>query len=72
MGPCTEGTIFSGGLVGGGAEYAKPSGTDSKTLEGGRGGALLIPCVITGRKLRYHVDKSVNPLLWPPLSHQTI
>lgn len=35
MGLCTEGTIFSGGLVGGGAEYAKPSGTDSKTLEGG-------------------------------------
>lgn len=34
MGPCAEGTIFSGGLVGGGAEYAKPSGTDSKTLEG--------------------------------------
>jgi len=69
MGHCTEGTIFSGGLVGGGAEYAKPSGKDSKTLEGA---ALLIPCVITGRKLRYHVDKSVNPLLWPSLSHQTI
>lgn len=48
MGPCTEGTIFSGGLVGGGAEYAKPSGTDSKTLE--RGGGCFVDPLCNNRE----------------------